>query len=150
MWRCATPLLSELVAFPIPPGVALFESIFGCEEGDDEVAKFSRMARYLSANHPGIAAAMTPILASFMSLPACAPFADINQPLPVRREAELSMLVRPAEPLGACPDPAAGRGSALGRSSTLELVRSLVESETMGFPDAGGADGPIRIPPAVA
>ena len=125
---------AEFSGSPFHPVLTLFESILGFVDGEGTAAKFARLAEYLKMRYPSIAAEMTPLLASFMSLPVCAPFVEVALPLPARREAEFSLLLRLLKSLAEqSPVLLLVEDLHWADPSTLELLKNMIEGET-AFP----------------
>lgn len=125
---------AEFAQSPFHPVVTLFESMMGFVEGEDAAVKFMRLAEYLDTHHPAISKETIPLLASFMSLPVCAPYAEVTLPLPARRDAELSMLLRLLQSLASqTPVLLLFEDLHWVDPSTLELLSRMIEGDH-GFP----------------
>lgn len=88
--RC-TPEFSQS---PFQPFIASIESLLGFSAEDSDTAKFARLAAYLESAHEHMAADAVPLLATFLSLPTCPPYADLTPPSPQAREAIFDLLPR--------------------------------------------------------
>lgn len=85
---------AEFRGSPFHPIIAIFESLIGFADGEDELERFARLARYLSEHHAALAEQMIPVLAGFLSLPVAAPYSELGMPLAERHDRELDMLLQ--------------------------------------------------------